>query len=274
VTISIRKLALPALAIAVLVAALLTGGPALYRFATEQSDPNKKPVEVFNLETATRGGFVYVNIEGHRFKIPKEYVTGVTTRGDGSAAHIQVRLVLPGLEPYDPESKLHRYEFSPYIGGGRRNKLYLSLGARQAVSLDELFSRKVTLKADAPSGIRVTARPSESDDPQGVEIYSSPNKQEPPDENGRVSWRPGDDYYAIHDSHRTVFFAHCYREVPYRDAGCEVFADFGPDINAKYDYGRAHFVRDWKHIHEHITGLIRSWMEPDQPTSDSAAPSR
>lgn len=86
-SISIRKLALPAVAIAVLVAALVTGGPTLYRFATEKPDPNRKPVEVFNMETATRGGFVYVNIEGHRFKIPKEYVTGVTTWGDGSASN-------------------------------------------------------------------------------------------------------------------------------------------------------------------------------------------
>lgn len=271
-SISIRKLALPAVAIAVLVAALVTGGPTLYRFATEKPDPNRKPVEVFNMETATRGGFVYVNIEGHHFKIPKEYVTGVTTSGDGSAAHVQVRLVLPELEPYDPENKRHRYEFSPYVGGGRRNKLYLSFGQRSASDLDTLFTANITDFANSAASIRVAPRTPDRGDPLGLEVYSSPNTQSVPDRNGRVWWQPGKDHYVIRDTDHIAFYARCYREVPDKDAGCEVFADFGPDINANYDYGRSHFVQDWKHIHEHVVGLIRSWMQPDRPASAPTSP--
>ena len=268
-----RKTVLTALGAVLVVAAIAAAAPRLIEFAGEKIGSSLRSPK-FDIKSATRDGFVHLAIEGHRFKIPQRYVSGVTTWQDGSVASVNVRLVLPGLEPYDPNNKQHQYEFSPYVGGGWRNKLYLSFGQPHPSNLDTLYNGFVVGFANSAPGIRVTPRLPESDDPEGVEIYSSPNKQESPDQNGRIWWRPGQDHFVVRDGSHTTFYARCYRQVPDQFPDCKGYADFGPDLNAEYEYGRPHFVRDWKHIHEHITGLIRSWMEPDLPNSQSTAPSR
>lgn len=271
--ISTRKTALAILVFALAIAALVAVAPRLGKFALEKINVPLQSSK-FDIKGASADGYVRLTIEGQRFKIPQRYVSGVTTWRDGSVASVNVRLVLPGLEPYDPDNKQHRYEFSPYIGGGWRNKLYLTFGGRHSVPLDELFSRNVEFKKAPPFSLPVTPRSPELDDPKGVDIYSSPNKQEPPDRNGRVWWRSGNDYFVIQNGQHTIFFAQCDREVPEQFPGCKVYADFGPELNAEYEYGRPHFVRDWKHIHDHITGLIRSWMETDRPDSNATLHSR
>lgn len=246
-----------------------------YSYATWYLSSAKR----FNIEEATKNGIVHIPVNSQRFAIPKEYVGGVSTSHDGSVSSIYLRFVLPELERYDPNNPRHKYEFSATRGGGKRNKLHFTFGARPPVPAgypglyQSLYQRMVVEYLDSTNPKqKMTKREPEADDPEGLEIYSTPNYQSTwpngvPD--NKPHWHAGKDIYVLRDGEKVLYLAECDRVIPgVWSPGCEVDVDFADDVRGQYDFGRPH-IKDWKRIHEHLTGLVRGWMLPIQPSPAS-----
>jgi len=227
----------------------------------------------FNIEEATKDGIVYIPVNSQRFAIPKEYVGGVSTSHDGSVSSIYLRFVLPELERYDPNNSRHKYEFSATRGGGQRNKLHFTFGDSPTAPIQRLYQIDVVKKLDSTyPNQKVTRRAPEADDPEGLEIYSTPNYQFTwpngvPD--NKPHWTAGKDIYVQRNGEKILYFAECDRVIPGEFfPGCTVNVDFADDVRGAYDFGRPH-IKNWKYIHEHLTGLVHSWMQPPTVTPAS-----
>lgn len=239
-----------------------------YSYATWYLSSAKR----FNIEEATKNGIVYIPVNSQRFAIPKEYVGGVSTSHDGSVSSIYLRFVSPELERYDPNNPRHTYEFSATRGGGKRNKLNFNFGDSPTAPIQQLYQRNVVNELDSTyPNQKVTKRAPEADDPEGLEIYSTPNYQSTwpngiPD--NKPHWNAGKDIYILRDGEKILYFARCDRVIPDVSPGCRVFVDFADDVRGQYDFGRPH-IKDWKRIHEHLTGLVHGWILPTQPSPAS-----
>lgn len=233
-----------------------------YSYATWYLSSAKR----FNIEEATKNGIVYIPINSQRFAIPKEYVGGVSTSHDGSVSSIYLRFILPELERYDPNNPRHTYEFSATRGGGQRNKLHFTFGDSPTAPIQQLYQRNVVKQLDSTyPNQKVTKRPPEADDPEGLEIYSTPSFVD-----NAGDWRSGTDIYVLRNGERILYFARCDRTIPgVWFPGCKVNVDFADDVRGQYDFGRP-YIKDWKRIHEHLTGLVRGWLLPIHPSPASS----
>jgi len=250
-----------------LTAALWFVVPPIYRIA--YAFWHLSSAKRFNIEEATKDGIVYIPIESQRFAIPKEYVGGVSTSHDGSPFSISLRFVLPDLQRYDPNNPHHRYQFS--TGGGWKNQLFFNFGASPPVSAgypglyQSLYQHTVVEYLDSTNPKqKMTRREPEADEPEGLEIYSTPNYQFTwpngmPD--NKLHWTAGKDIYVQRDGEKIRYLAECDRVIPgVWSPKCEVKVEFANDVDGRYVFAREHF-KHWKRIHEHLTGLVHSWMQ-------------
>lgn len=255
-----KKIFWAALSVAVAADLWLVALP-IYRYATTvEQVSNPKP---FNFEAATHDGMVHVPLSSQRFAIPKKFVGAgsIGTLNNGSVSAIGMSLALPSMEHYEADTCVC----------GRENELFLDFGVTLTTSMQQQYLLEVEKNFDSTEPTRrVTRREPEADDPDELEIYSTPSFTYLSDK--RLKWWPGKDFYILRNGEKILYFARCSRTTPDRPITaavtfeCEAYLDFGNNIRGHYFFARTH-IKNWKYIHEHLTGLVHSWMQPPALTA-------